>query len=152
MFANAQAGTLDGLAHAEVMALLERHLLRRYASGHPSAAVPARVTLTAATLRRLFEPIEARLDGELHLTELAALARLSDDHFRRAFKAAVGPTPHQYVLAQRIAHTQGLLERSAVPIAAVAQAAGFRGPSHFAAVFRQRVGISPSEWRAKRRH
>ena len=152
VFANAQAGTLDGLAHDEVMALLECHLLRRYAIGRPSAAALARVTLTAATLRRLFEHIEARLGGELHLAELAALARLSDDHFLRAFKAAVGQTPHQYVLAQRIAHTQGLLERSALPIAAVAQAAGFRGASHFAAAFRQRVGISPSEWRAQRRH
>lgn len=152
VFTNAQAGTLDGLAQDEVMALLECHLLRRYAGGHPSAAAPARVTLTAATLRRLFEHIEARLGGELHLADLAALARLSDDHFLRAFKAAVGQTPHQYVLARRIAHTQGLLERSALPIAAVAQAAGFRGASHFAAAFRQRVGTSPSEWRAQRRH
>ena len=156
VFANAQAGTLDGLAHDEVMALLERHLLRRYAGGRPGAAPPAPppapITLTAATLRRLFEHIEARLGSELHLAELAALARLSDDHFLRAFKAAVGQTPHQYVLAQRIAHTQGLLERSTLPIAAVAQAAGFRGPSHFAAAFRQRVGTSPTEWRAQRRH
>ena len=122
------------------------------ARASPRLPPPAPITLTAATLRRLFEHIEARLGSELHLAELAALARLSDDHFLRAFKAAVGQTPHQYVLAQRIAHTQGLLERSTLPIAAVAQAAGFRGPSHFAAAFRQRVGTSPTEWRAQRRH
>ena len=151
VFANAQAGTLDGLAHNKVMTLLECRLLRRYAIGRPSAAAPARMTLTAATLRRPFEHFEARLGSELHLAELAALARLSDDHFLRAFKAAVGQTPRQYVLARRIAHTQSLLERSTLPIAAVAQAAGFRGASHSAAAFRQRVGTSPSEWRTQRR-
>lgn len=30
----------------------------------------------------------------------------------------------------------------------MAKAAGFRGASHFAAAFRQRVGTSPGEWRA----
>jgi AraC family transcriptional regulator len=152
VFAQAQAGTLDDLAHDEVMAMLVRHLLRRHAQDQPLPLFTRRVTLTAATLRRLFEHIEDRLAGELRLSELAAVARLSDDYFLRAFKTAVGQTPHQYLLARRIAHTQELLVRSELPIADVARSAGFRGPSHFAAVFRQRVGTSPTLWRAQRRH
>lgn len=152
VLAQAQAGTLDALAHDEVMSLLLRHLLRRHALDRPSQAVAPRVTLTTATLRRLFEHIEQRLCGELRLHELAALARLSDDHFLRAFKAAVGQTPHRYVVSRRIALAQSLLLRSALPVATIAQRAGFRGPSHFAAVFRQQVGTSPSAWRTDRRH
>jgi AraC family transcriptional regulator len=152
VLAQARAGTLDALAHDEVMALLLRHLLRRHAVDRPPPAPQARVTLTAAMLRRLFEHIEQGLCGELRLHELATLARLSDDHFLRAFKAAVGQTPHRYVLSRRIALAQALLERSALPIVAVAQRAGFRGPSHFAAAFRQELGTSPSVWRAQRKH
>lgn len=152
VLAQARAGTLDALAHDELMSLLLRHLLRRHALDRPPSAIAPRITLTSATLRRLFDHIEQRLCGELRLHELAALARLSDDHFLRAFKAAVGQTPHRYVLSRRIALAQSLLQRSALPIATVAQRAGFRGPSHFAAAFRQHLGLSPSAWRADRRH
>ena len=152
VLAQARSGTLDALAHDQVMSMLLQHLLRRHAADRPLAAPAPRVTLTTATLRRLFDHIEQRLPGDLRLAELAALARLSEDHFLRAFKAAVGQTPHQYVLARRIVLTQGLLVRSALPIGAVARAAGFRGASHFAAAFRQRVGTSPSAWRAQRLH
>ncbi len=152
VLAQAQAGTLDALAHDEVMSPMLRHLLRRHALDRPAPATVPRVTLTSAMLRRLFEHIEQRLSGELRLHELATLARLSDDHFLRAFKAAVGQTPHRYVLSRRIALAQSLLQRTSLPIATVAQRAGFRGPSHFAAAFRQQLGISPSVWRAERRH
>ena len=152
VLAQARSGTLDALAHDQVMSLLLRHLLYRYAIDRPLAAAPRRLTLTNAMLRRLFDHIEQRLADELRLAELAALARLSDDHFLRAFKAAVGQTPHQYVLERRIVLTQHLLQRSALPIAAVARKAGFRGASHFAAAFRQRVGTSPSAWRAQQWH
>ncbi len=151
LFAQAQAGTLDTLAQDELMAVLLRHLLQHYTHGRPLPAASTRITLTAVTLRRLFEHIEDKLPSALRLAELAAIARLSDDHFLRAFKAAVGATPHQYLLARRIAHTQQLLARSAMPIAAVARAAGFRGASHFASVFKQRTGTTPSLWRAERR-
>jgi AraC family transcriptional regulator len=152
VLAQAQAGTLDALVHDEVMSVLLRHLLRRHALDRPPPATAPRLTLTSATLRRLFEHIEQRLCGELRLHELAAVARLSDDHFLRAFKAAVGQTPHRYVLSRRIALAQSLLQRSALPIATVAQRSGFRGPSHFAAAFRQHLGFSPSAWRAERGH
>jgi AraC family transcriptional regulator len=152
LLAQADAGTLDALGHDEVMSLLLRHLLRRHAADRPAPAPQLRTTLTAATLRRLFDHIEQRLDSELRLHSLAALARLSDDHFLRAFKAAVGQTPHRYVLCRRVALAQGLLERTSLPIVVVAQRAGFRGPSHFAAAFRQQLGTSPSDWRAQSKH
>lgn len=152
MLAQSTSAGLDRLAHDEVTVMLARHLLGHYAAGRPLAAAARRMTLTAATLRRLFEHIDSSLAGELRLAELAALARLSEDHFVRAFKAAVGQTPHQYVLARRIAHAQRLLERGVLPVAGVAQAVGFRGASHFAASFRRLVGTSPSDWRAERRH
>jgi AraC family transcriptional regulator len=152
VFAQAQAGTLDDLAHDELMSMVARHLLRRYALEQPLPAAAPRVTLTAATLRKVFAHIEDRLCSTLRLAELAALVRLSDDHFLRSFKAAVGQTPHQYVLCRRIARSRELLERTDSSIAGVALATGFKGASHFSAVFKAQVGVSPTDWRMQRRH
>jgi AraC family transcriptional regulator len=152
VFAQAQAGTLDDLAHDEVMSMVVRHLLRHYALDKPLSAAAPRVTLTAATLRRVFAHIEDRLCGPLRLAELASLAHLSDDHFLRSFKAAVGQTPHQFVLDRRITRSRQLLERSDSSISGVALATGFKGASHFSAAFKAHVGVSPTDWRIQRRH
>lgn len=152
MLAQSAARVLDCLADDEVRLLFARHLLRNQTAGRPLAGATARVTLTAASLRRLLEHIDAGLAGELRLAELAARALLLQDHFVRAFKALVFQTPHRYVLARRIAHAPGLLERRTVLVAAGARAAGFRGARHFAAAFRRSIGASPSAWRAERRH
>ena len=144
MLAQSAVRVLDRLAHDEVNLLFARHPLRHQTAGRPLAGAAARVTLTAASLRRLLEHIDAGLAGELRLAEFAALAQLSRDHFVRAFKALVGHTPHHYVLARRIVHAPGLLKRRTLPVTAVARAAGFRGVSHFAAAFRRSVGASTS--------
>ncbi len=150
MLALARSGLLDALAHDELMAQLLPHLLRRYPAGRPAPAACAKLGLTGATLKRLFAHVEEHLAQPLRLAQLAALARLSEDHFVRAFRAAVGQTPHQYVLERRIDHTKRLLATSALPVVDIARAGGFRGASHFAAAFRQRVGATPTDWRKSR--
>lgn len=150
MLGLARAGLFDELAHDELMAQLLPHLLRRFPAGQPAPANCASLGLTRATLRRLFAHVDDHLAQPLRLPQLAALARLSEDHFLRAFKAAVGQTPHQYVLERRIDHSKRLLATSAMPVADIARAGGFSGPSHFAAAFRQRVGTTPTAWRKSR--
>lgn len=150
MLALARSGQLDALAHDELMAQLLPHLLRRFPADQPAPPPPLKLGLTAATLKRLFAHVDEHLAAPLRLAELAAIARLSEDHFLRAFKAAVGQTPHQYVLERRIAHAQHLLATSALPVVDIARAGGFRGASHFAAAFRERVGMTPTDWRKSR--
>ena len=149
LLAHAAAGTLDRLTHDDIMALLMPQLLRRFAVGAPVAGPSPRITLTSATLRRLFEYIDNRLATDIRLADLAALARLSNDHFLRAFKLAVGQTPHQYVVGRRLGQARRLLGSTTQPVAAIATATGFGGASHFAAAFRQHHGVSPSHWRLR---
>ena len=134
MLALARSGLFDALAHDELMAQLLPHLLRRFPAGRPAPAACIKLGLTGATLKRLFAHVDEHLAQPLRLSQLAALARLSEDHFLRAFKAAVGQTPHQYVLERRIDHTKRLLAIGALPVVDIARAGGFRGASHFAAV------------------
>jgi len=46
---------------------------------------------------------------------------------------------------------KALLQSSSLPIGAVADAAGFSSQFYFAARFRLRVGMTPSEWRNRGR-
>ncbi len=144
---------LEPFAQEQWQALLLGHLVRLGSGADADAKEPdaRRLTLTGATLRRLFAHVDDHLAGGLSLRALAAIAHLSPDHFLRAFKLAVGQTPHRYVLDRRLVRAQELLTRSECAVAEVARDTGFRGASHFSAAFRRQYGLTPSAWRAQRR-
>ncbi len=64
--------------------------------------------------------INDRLDRELSLYELAAIAQLSPYHFSRAFKQSTGISPHHYVIQQRVERTQKLLLQGKMNLAEIA--------------------------------
>ncbi len=60
-------------------------------------------------------------------------------------------SPHRFVSDLRIARARDLLENTDKSVTDIGLAGGFVRPSHFATMFRKRVGMSPSAWRAARR-
>ncbi|BDB27298.1 helix-turn-helix domain-containing protein [Cupriavidus sp. P-10] len=83
---------------------------------------------------------------ELRLAKLASLVHTSPYHFARLFKAALGITPHRYVMDLRIKEAQRLL-RAGLTIAEIAVRTGFASSTHMSDVFRRRMGVSPSQYR-----
>ncbi len=145
--AEAGDGGVDLLARDQLDVMVARHLLTRYRESSPQPAWASRpVALTGPALRRLFDHVDAHLHRELRLAELAALVHLSEDHFLRAFKAAVGQTPHQYLIGCRLTRARRLLREVQLPLAEIGRRCGFRSASHFAATFRRCEGMSPSQW------
>lgn len=110
-----------------------------------------RSALDQARLARVFELIEANLGEEISLAGLASEVGLSRFHFLRAFKRAVGQTPHQYVMSRRVERAKHLLETSSLSIGAIAQAVGFASPGHFARVFQRFTGVGARSFRRDRR-
>ena len=80
------------------------------------------------------------------LRELAATARVSVNHFIRAFRQTRGTTPHQLVMTQRCQRAMGLLRQPDLTVADVADAAGYSSPAYFIASFRQQVGVTPGAY------
>ncbi|HIC80090.1 MAG TPA: AraC family transcriptional regulator [Kiloniellaceae bacterium] len=109
--------------------------------GGPASPMPLR------TLQEIDSFIEANLSKTLSNTDLSNLARLPQLRFARAFKAATGRTPHQYVLARRISRAQELLAAGDMPIVEIAYACGFASQSHMTDVFRQKLGVTPGRYR-----
>ncbi|MFK0136749.1 helix-turn-helix domain-containing protein [Streptomyces murinus] len=81
------------------------------------------------------------------LTELAAVAGVSESHFARMFKQSTGSPPHQFVMQVRLEHARRELTRTAKPIAEIAVEAGFADQSHLTRTMRRQLGITPQTLR-----
>jgi AraC family transcriptional regulator len=101
-------------------------------------------------LKQVLDYIEAHLDQQTHLSDLAQTASMSPFYFARLFKNSMGVSPHKYVTMRRIERSKKLLRRSDITIFEIAVRVGYLDPKHFRVVFHREVGISPSEFRASK--
>ena len=141
--AEAEGGQLyaESLTNALVV-----HFLRRYAAARPSLRVGSG-GLSPYKLRRTIAYIQAHLAQELSLVTLATVAQMSPTHFARLFKHATGLTPHQYVIRCRIEHAQRLVAETDLPLSEIAFRIGCADQSHFTALFRTHVALTPQAYR-----
>ena len=63
------------------------------------------------------------------------------------FRKSTGKTPHQFVLRQRLERAKAMLRAPDARVLDVAVACGFKTQQHFAQVFRDVWGVSPTEYR-----
>jgi transcriptional regulator GlxA family with amidase domain len=85
----------------------------------PVAARPAE------TLAPVLDWAAERLHEDLSVSRLAARAAMSERTFARRFRDETGTTPHQWVMLQRVALAERLLERGGMGIEEVARRCGF---------------------------
>jgi AraC family transcriptional regulator len=122
------------------------HLLRNYSN---AASVRENIHggLSGYKLRRVQEFIDANLEEDLSLAELAEVADLSQFHFARAFRKSTGQTPQQYLMQQRIERAKQLLSKDELPIVEISLRTGFKNQSHFTTLFRKFTKSTPKLWR-----
>lgn len=87
------------------------------------------------------------LDGDLSLRALSRHAAMSTRNFTRRFAALTGTTPHRWVVHQRVAAAQRLLESTTLPVEIVAERCGFGTAASMRGHFRATVHASPSAYR-----
>jgi len=129
----------DSLASA-----LAARLLALQSRNNASTPRPGRV-LPAWRLRHVLEYIEAHLDEDLTLAELAAVAGFSLSHFKPLFKQAVGVPVHRFVLGRRVERARTLLLEGRKTMGEIALDSGFSHSSHMARCMRRVLGLSPSQ-------
>jgi AraC family transcriptional regulator, transcriptional activator FtrA len=91
--------------------------------------------------------IQGHLDLPVTVDDLAARAAMSKRTFARRFCAATGTTPYQWLLRQRFALAQRLLETSDLPVDSVAQKAGFSTAANLRKHFGRLAHTSPQAYR-----
>jgi AraC family transcriptional regulator len=107
----------------------------------------ARSSITPRRLRLVDDLIEARLDTKVTVQELAGALGLSAGFFCRAFRAATGKAPHDYIVDRRVSRARALLRNAALDLATIAHTSGFASHAHMTATFQTRLGVAPSELR-----
>lgn len=106
-----------------------------------------RIYLPPHKLRRVIEFIDAGLETDLRLEDLAQVANLSTFHFARVFKRATGISPYQFVRNRRLELACSLLREDSLDLAQLALACGFSNQSHFTSAFSRQLGVSPGRFR-----
>jgi AraC-like DNA-binding protein len=98
--------------------------------------------------------VKRLLDQEFHerwtLKELADRAGLAPAYLAELFTAELGQPPHRYLNERRIDRARQLLESTDMTVTALALSLGFSSSQHFARVFRQHTGSTPTSVRASR--
>jgi AraC family transcriptional regulator len=131
---------VDGLS-----TVLAVQVVRRFVRLQPPRADRG---MSRERLRRVLDYVEAHLDEELTLAELADVACLSPWHFSRRFKQAMGVGPQRYTAQRRVERAKALMRRSDQTLAGIAASVGFADQSHFTEVFRRETGTTPGRFRA----
>lgn len=90
----------------------------------------------------------AHLHEPLTVDRLAHQVAMSARTFTRRFRGELGTTPIQWLLAQRIALAQQLLESTGLPVERVAQQAGFGTSAGLRTHFVRTLGVPPQTYRA----
>src|SRR5512132_3788127 len=105
-------------------------------------------TTHKAIAARAQELIERRWRDELTLDEIASHVCLSPFHFQRIFKQQTGETPKEYLNRIRLENAiQRIYVDRHMTVFEVALECGFTSQAAFARSFRQKFGVSATEFR-----
>jgi AraC family transcriptional regulator len=137
----------DGLYIDSIAQMIAVHLGRNHSSRSRPSRLPLVKPISGWRMRRVLDFIEENLDGDLSLEAMAREVQLSPLYLARAFKTAIGQSPHQYVLVRRIERAKDLLRNTDMLIVDVALASGFSSQSHLSHWFLRHVGVSPAVYR-----
>lgn len=108
---------------------------------------PAGVDITDRRLGRVLAYIHDNLSEDMTLDALASEAAMSRYHFARAFAKAVGRSPLQYVIGERMELARTMLRTDRAPVAEIALRVGYEDASRFSRHFRRHAGVTPGTFR-----
>jgi AraC family transcriptional regulator len=154
--AQALAGAMEWLGggtslFADSMSLaFHSHIVHAYGAGI-APGLSRQGGLSSWQIRRARDFIEARLEEEPSMAQLAAECHLSPRYFARAFKTSVGVPPHRWFIMRRLARAKDLLAATDMTLAEIATACGFYDQSYFTRIFARYEGSSPGRWRRARK-
>jgi AraC-like DNA-binding protein len=134
---------LDHVLHA-----LNCHIAYSY-GGVTKSSPKMRGGLSPWQMRRATELLDAHLDGNIALQQVAEACDLSLGHFARAFKKTFRRPPHTWLIELRVEKAKDLMINTRLSLADIAAGCGFADQSAFNRSFKRIQGISPGMWRRR---
>jgi len=98
-------------------------------------------------IQRGIDYIEANLDDDIQLNQVARAADISQWHFQRIFKALSNETLKTYIRSRRLARSLEKLLVSKHKIIDIALSAGYETQESFTRAFKKMFNMTPNEFR-----
>lgn len=95
--------------------------------------------------------VRQHLAEPLNLHTVAAAVGVNASYFSARFKKETGQTLTEYILQERMRLAVNLLPTTRLQVQTIAQYCGFLDVNYFSRLFRQSVGVSPTEYRRQGR-
>lgn len=90
--------------------------------------------------------INSNPEERITVGSLAEMANLNEVYFSNSFKKAFGITLQEYIISQKIEYACTLLFARTMSVKEIAYKLHFTDESHFSRLFKQKCGISPSQF------
>lgn len=115
-----------------------------------------RLSLENIKDKKMLLPAIKYIEKNFHKPEvtnklLAQKCDISEVYFRKLFFDNFKTTPKQYIIDIRINKAKQLLTDGVLKINVISEKCGFSNPYHFCRVFRQKVGLTPTEYMKQNR-
>jgi AraC-like DNA-binding protein/ligand-binding sensor protein len=127
------------------------HLLKvfvQYLGDYASRRALAASTDEPNAVARAKEYVQSQVGEPITLGQVAQQVHLNRYYFCKLFRKATGLTLTEYVSQVRLEKAKTLLGDPSLRVSEIAYAAGFGSIPRFNCVFKQQVGMAPTEFRA----
>lgn len=121
----------------ELKELLEQFVYHTCCSGESAHSL---------RIRKVIRFIYQNYMLDISIQDAAAQVGLNPEYLNKVFKREVGVGFSRYLTGYRIKVAKDLLSRGEARIGEVAELVGYKNSQYFSVVFRQEVGISPTEF------
>ncbi|MCL1992842.1 MAG: AraC family transcriptional regulator [Spirochaetes bacterium] len=91
--------------------------------------------------------MESNIFGRINLTAVSDQLGISTSRLNEIFKAYTSMTPYQYYIQIKIHKAESVLERKDLSVKEAAYKMGFDDPYYFSRLFKNKTGVSPSDWK-----
>src|SRR5262249_50083906 len=98
---------------------------------------------------RAKEFMQAHLQEDIRLIQVARACNLSSGHFARAFRRSTGVSPRRWLSDCRLEKVKKLMRTTPLSLTDIAHESGFNDQSYLCRVFVKSMGISPGAWRRR---
>ena len=132
-------------------ALVQLLLIVSRFSGQLDNTIQGYASAAHKTVSEVAAYINTRYYEEISLESIAERFFISPCYFSRTFKRVTGIPFIEYLNGVRIKEAERLLKQTDMSIVEVAEAVGFKSTTHFGRTFKGIVGISPIDFRRRRK-
>ena len=102
-------------------------------------------------IREAIAYIENNYQRDVTVEEIAGALRLNRSYFGKIFRLSTGKSPQRFLMNYRMIKAAELLAGTERPINEIGELVGYENPLHFSRAFKTIYGVSPRDWRKRKR-